>query len=226
MFEGSVQRFDHDPDRFEQRRGLKVRKLPKGYALLIMVSVLGGCASSTQSYSAATSHVVENEKILNIPFSKAWDQYVAELTKSFFVINNIDKESRIINVSFSVNKPSEFIDCGVTTRTAAHPSIGTQTFTYPTADDSTYLAGVDGTNELWNVQRNTNLEGRANIYMAPQGNNTLLRVNARYVWSVDVTGQSNVGQVDHSSNTVSFSTGGAALRVVMVPTSHVHQRAL
>lgn len=51
------------------------------------VFILASCASSSGSYlppqeaSSATT-----ERNLQIPFEQAWDSYVAELSKSFFVI--------------------------------------------------------------------------------------------------------------------------------------------
>jgi hypothetical protein len=179
----------------------------RGLFILFISATLGSCAGSTANYQAPSEIRVENERTLPISFEQAWDLYVAELSKSFFVINNISKESRIINVSFQTTTPSQFIDCGMSTRTSKHPATGEQRFVYPTADSSTYNAGVDGTNYLMTVNRTANLEGRINIYMAPDDNRTLLRVNARYVWDVNVTQVSNMGQVSPNYNsTISFGS--------------------
>ncbi len=168
--------------------------------------MLAACASSSVNYRTPSTYNITTEKVLNFSFSKAWDSYVAKLSESFFVINNISKESRIINVSFGTNQPGEFVDCGHTTRTSNHPATGKQTFSYEVADDSVYNAGVQGTNVVWRVRRDTSLEGRANIYMAPNGNQTNLKVNARYVWSSNVSASSNVGGTGLDHKTVSFST--------------------
>jgi hypothetical protein len=84
------------------------------------------------------------------------------------VINNISKDSRLINVSFSSNKPNDYVDCGQTSRRSNHPATGDQQFVYNVADSSSYNAGQDGTNVLWNLNRRTKLDGRANIYIAPE----------------------------------------------------------
>jgi hypothetical protein len=172
---------------------------------------LAACAGSNATYTPPTGPSVATERSVSAPFDTAWDAYVAELSKSFFVINNISKDSRIINVSFSTNKPSRYVDCGHTIRTSTHPATGKQTFSYVTADSAQYNAGVPGTNYLWTVTRTTNLEGRINVYMAPQGQQTLLRVNAKYVWSGSYSAISNLGQRDpgasFSADFSSYSSG-------------------
>ncbi len=169
--------------------------------------MLAGCAGSTIEYTSPKLRQIETERIVRLPFEQAWDRYVSELSKSFFVINNISKESRIINVSFSSSKPSAFVDCGVTERTSKHPATGEERFVYLTADSATYNVGQNGTNILWRMSRTTSLEGRANIYIAPvDQKSTLMRVNAKYVWQVKVRGQSNTGANYFDDATIDFTT--------------------
>lgn len=63
-----------------------------------------------------------------------------QLAKSFFVVNNIEKESRLINVSFSTETPEKYINCGRTTRTF---KLGDEVLTtsYDVAADSSYKFG-------------------------------------------------------------------------------------
>lgn len=176
-------------------------------SLLLMSSLIAGCAGSSLSYTPPSDHEVVTEKVISAPFEITWDRYVAELSKSFFVINNISKDSRIINVSFSTDKPSRYIDCGTSFRTSKHPRTGEEQFRYAVADGSTYNAGQNGTNVLWTFNRDTNLEGRINIYMAPEGAQTLIRVNSKYIWTVRINGTSNLGQPSQpSSDTIDFSS--------------------
>ena len=183
--------------------------------ILAIVCAFGtaGCASSTLEYTPPAIHSqVKTERLIPIDFSEFWDAYVAELSKTFFVINNIEKESRIINVSFNANTPGEYIDCGYSNRTSSHFSTGKKSFNYEVADSSYYQAGVRGTNILWNVNRSTSLDGRINIFMAPESDQTLLRVNALYVWSVNVSGITHLGETQphlFPSITVTLSSGKA-----------------
>lgn len=176
------------------------------YFVILAVIAVAGCASSSYLHYEPSKYEIHSSKRFSVEFGQFWDLYVEELSKSFFVINNIEKESRIINVSFSVNQPSEYVDCGRSERISNHPATGKQHFNYLSVDDSTYQAGVDNTNFLWTIKRDTALDGRANIFMAPDGPETLLRVNVRYVWSVDVSGISNVGHTSRDTHRLSFST--------------------
>lgn len=150
----------------------------KGLSILIFISFISGCASSTVDYRKPVINSIQNTKQVNIPFDKAWDILVRNLSTDFFVINNIDKGSRLINVSFSTNKPSDFIDCGYTKRTFSNLH-GTQNYNYNTSDSVNYsiTQGVVG----FNIYKRSNLEGILNIYIAPESNRTLVTVNGKYV---------------------------------------------
>ena len=147
---------------------------------------LAGCASSSHLYTPPGEQDVSTEKLIEKPFLEVWDSYVSKLTEDFFVINNISKESRIINVSISANTPSDYIDCGRTARTLKHPS-GNKNFNYIVADSSSFEQAVEGSNFVDHVVRDTDVQGRVNIFMAPQGTQTLLRVNVKYVWTNKVS---------------------------------------
>jgi len=106
------------------------------YAVMIT-----GCATpgtSTFNYAPPqNSTKIQNEVIVSKPFEVVWDSLVRELAKSFYVINNIDKQSRIINVSFSTDTPEAYVDRGITTRTYSRGD-ERQTYKYNLASASTY----------------------------------------------------------------------------------------
>jgi hypothetical protein len=124
-----------------------------------------------------------------------WDELVRELSKSFYVINNIERESRIINVSFLSNSPSEFADCGKTMRTYVQGE-KIEHFDYATAASATFkFASPRQRHPAWAdyaiVRRETNLEGRVNIYVAPDVKDadvTTISVNARYMLTIKTEG--------------------------------------
>ena len=148
------------------------------------VIVLCGCATSTATYSPPAAPNVVNTKLINKPFDVVWEKMVKELSGDFFVINNIDKNSRLINLSFSSQKPSEFVDCGSSTRTLKS-SRGDKIYTYKTADSTEFVTTNDQ-GALFQVRRISRLEGRTNIYVAPEGAGTNVTVNSKYVVSIAV----------------------------------------
>jgi hypothetical protein len=164
--------------------------------ILLMASVvlMSGCATQGVNTTQRTENTmikIDNEIVVPKSTSETWDILVKELSKSFYVINNIDKESRIINISFSTNSPSDYIDCGHTVRTYTQRD-KTETYSYDTAASSSYKAATPrqpnpNFSYYGRARRETSLEGRSNIYVAPDEkdkNSTAVTVNTRYIWTL------------------------------------------
>lgn len=156
--------------------------------------VLGGCASAKMDYNPGVASEIKSQLDVNEPFDIVWNRLVKSLSSDFFVINNIEKESRIINVSFSSDSPEKYVDCGTTSREFVNAR-GKQVYTYKTAGSARFTTIVPANGLAINVNRTTKLEGRANIYVASSGkNSTTVSVNVKYVIPVsldyiDLTGR-------------------------------------
>ena len=160
----------------------------------LIINILGCATHHTSSlvYMPPNEVKYDNEAFVDRPFEVVWDELVEQLSKSFYVINNIEKASRIINVSFSTEAPEEYVDCGTSTREYGGKS-NMSTYTYKVAETSYYKAAsragaysqfpVDG-----NMNRETSLEGRANIFVAPEGNGAKITINCRYIFKVTSSG--------------------------------------
>lgn len=183
------------------------------YALPIASLLLVGCATqgvSTHSYHDKPPVTVKNELIVNKPYSTVWDGLVRELSKSFYVINNIDKESRIINLSFSSNNPVEYVDCGKTKRTYTQGS-KSESWEYDVAGSANFKVATPRQEHpafvnYVVIRRDPSLEGRANIYIAPDeknSSNSVVTVNTRYILTQKVRGEAFA---EHISGNV-FSRG-------------------
>jgi hypothetical protein len=172
-------------------------------AIALSAAVAAGCATpgtSNIGYLPPENPTkMSNEVVVDKPFESVWDALVRDLAKSFYVINNIEKQSRLINVSFSTDAPETYVDCGTTTRTYARGDEN-QTYKYNVASSFTYkvAARTGNLNQFpvtRNISRRTVLEGRANIYVAPEGQGTRVSVNARYILSVNTQGVYTVENV-------------------------------
>ncbi|WP_147411169.1 hypothetical protein [Pseudomonas cavernicola] len=151
---------------------------------VLLLTSLAGCATSSYTYAPPKEHTITKQIIINEDFDAVWDRLVRNLASDFFVINNIEKNSRIINVSFSSTTPSSYVDCGITTRKFSNAR-GDNTYAYNPADSSKYTLTNDQ-GALFNAIRTSKLDGRSNIYLAPSGTGTLLTVNTKYVVDVNV----------------------------------------
>lgn len=165
-------------------------------AILLALFLSAGCATvkvSGHQYDNPIQKSIANEKVVNEPFSAVWDRSVAKLSSSFFVINNIDKQSRLINLSFSTDMAEKYVDCGQTTRDFSFQG-ETSSYTYEVAEDSFYKSiskwgAYKNLPAVAQVTRTTNLDGRINLYMAPvNSTKTKVAANVRYILSMHTSG--------------------------------------
>ena len=171
-----------------------------------VISSLTGCATSSVNYAPPTNNQkVQNTRQIAQPFDVVWDKLVKQLSSDFFVINNIDKNSRLINLSFTAQRPSDYVDCGITSRTFKNAR-GDKNYSYNTADSSQFTSTNDQAHGF-NVRRTAKLEGRTNIYVAPEGDGTMVSVNTKYVVNVNIKAVGFDGRPGGDENvTFDFST--------------------
>jgi hypothetical protein len=151
------------------------------------VVLVAGCATSEVDYSPPLVSQVDNEAEIPGDFDAVWDRLIKNLASDFFLINNVEKASRIINVSFSSNEPEKYVDCGVSHRSFTDARGKTDYF-YPTAKSSVFVFVDTQTGQAFNARRQTKLEGRANIYVATTSENTTtVSVNTKYVFNINLT---------------------------------------
>lgn len=132
--------------------------------------------------------MTENSATYDTDFDTTWDGLIRNLASKFFVINNVEKVSRIMNVSFSASDPNEFVDCGVTTRSFKSGSGKAESFSFANAARTIQFKTTDDNNVAWFISNTQTLEGRANIYVAPNGFKTDVTVNVRYTMMRNVQG--------------------------------------
>ncbi|UUZ73433.1 hypothetical protein LP415_09480 [Polaromonas sp. P1(28)-8] len=102
----------------------------KAVIALLGITFLAGCAGKVDYIRPTTKATPgSNVKILNRPREAVWTAAVPELGKRFFVINNLDKASGLINISYS-GDPEKYIDCGRITSFVKNAK-GERTYEFP-----------------------------------------------------------------------------------------------
>ena len=153
--------------------------------VVVIACLLVGCASATASYRGPDASVRPNySKEINRPKDQVWNDAVAALGQRFFVINNIDKASGLMNISYS-GDPARYVDCGRITINVSGPNAKTQTLDAAAAD-ARYESvaplppyGLPGTVQ---VRRQMALEGRVNVIFETIGpESTRITTATRYV---------------------------------------------
>jgi hypothetical protein len=146
----------------------------------LSLAFLAGCATPL-NYFPPRATTLSNTKTVDRPRDAVWATVVPNLGKMFFVVNNMDKASGFMNVSYS-GDPQKFVDCGMISGTTP-PSLlgGAGNFSFPGASASASYEAMLGLNRI-RVNRTMSLEGRVNLVLEelPEGK-TRVTTTARYI---------------------------------------------
>lgn len=141
------------------------------------------------------------ERELSLPFDKVWEALIDHASGTFFAIENFEKESGLLTLSFGASDIGRFVDGGqwISTWRSASGQPGHFEGNY-----ATFLEQY----------RNASLSGSMNIFVKKLADRrTLVKVRARYV----VTSITRYPDGFSTSDTWSFDTGGSDAVVVKNP---------
>ena len=176
-------------------------------ASAILALILSGCIGKVDYLPPVKSNGITNQKIVDKPRDVVWNVAVPELGKQFFVINNLDKSSGLINISYTGN-PESYIDCGRLTSYVKNAA-GERTYDFPASKEQMFYE-VMGGGQLFHIQRSMSLEGRMNlIFEEISPNQTRVTANTRYIVTRQTTGR-NIGNGMSNTNTNSISFNSSA----------------
>ena len=150
------------------------------FSTLAISTILSGCLTTGNYEPPAMPQSPTFSRVVAADFENTWRAIIDHVSSTFFVIENFEKDSGLVTVSFGSAEPHRFVDCGYAR---------VQWF------DEQYVAHkFDGhyVTFLTTVQ-NGSLSGRMNISARPTSEGeTEVRVNARYIisappeiWSFD-----------------------------------------
>jgi len=176
--------------------------------VLVFCIIAGACSGKidyTPPYSVATP---PNSKLVDLSRDELWSRLIPAISREFFVVNTIDRQSGLMNVSYS-GDPQRYIDCGQISSTVSNAR-GTRNYGFSGASPSqTYeIMNSEG---LFGITRTINLEGRINIVVEEVGRRqSRITASTRYVVNRQTTIRNTQGQSGTFTHTVNFNTGGSA----------------
>jgi hypothetical protein len=176
---------------------------------IFLAILITGCAGRLDYIRPVNVSGTENFRIIEKPREEVWNASVPQLGKQFFVINNIDKSSGFINLSYS-GDPETYVDCGRITSYVKNAR-GERTYNFPGARaQQSYEIMVD--NGLFLVERRMSLEGRVNlVFEEVSPNTTKVTANTRYIVTRQITSRNMGNNFPQSrTGTISFNTGSGA----------------
>ena len=179
---------------------------------ILAVVALTGCVAGKHSYTPPAStgmSASQNWKEVDRPKDEVWKDLIAGLGAEFFVINNLDKSSGFINVSYS-GDPQQYVDGGEYDFMVSNLR-GKRDYRFPAAKANTeYEIFQNGI--LMTLTRQLNLEGRINVIVTEVSRDrTKVQVNTRYILTLSVSGHDATGRpLRPSSSNITFNTGTSA----------------
>ena len=179
-------------------------------ASLLAIAFISGCAWKSPDVRLNTaSSPSANYKVIDKPREAVWDASVPELGKQFFAVNNLDKSSGLINISYS-GDPEKFIDCGNITSYVKNTQ-GERTYDFPGARAQETYEIMKG-DVLFRIDRKMSVGARVNlVFEEINPNQTKVTAKTFYVVQKNVTARRADNNFSQSwSDSISFKTGGSS----------------
>lgn len=177
--------------------------------LILSIFILAGCSGKFEYTKPTNIKQVRNSVIINKSIEDIWKEMIPNLAKTFFTINNIEKDSGFLNINYSGN-PEEYIDCG-TIYSYLKNLRGEQTYSFPASRAHVnYNTLTDGYYEMHT--RKMNLSGKINITIKKiEPRKTLLTINTKYIITKKIstmTPSNNYSFPVNHFDTISFTSNG------------------
>lgn len=183
--------------------------MKKVFLASIFLFFIVACAGKTTYILPTQPYKTQNSVTINKPIADVWKQIVPALGSSFFVINNLDKESGFINISYS-GDPEKYVDCGIIDSYVKNAR-GERTYRFPASSAYKEYESFENGQNLLFIRRKMNLEGRINIIVQELSEtSTIVTVNIKYILTKDISLSNPMGQSNHMSDSISFNTNGSA----------------
>jgi len=145
--------------------------------VLLLVTYLLGCASGKLDYTPPKAEEVETfEAEIKGTYDQVWRKIVDKLSQNAYVINNLSKESGLINFSFEIAPPDDYADCGKYIGEFSNLR-GSAKYDFNGASSANFTIKRDAL--VFNVERKTSLSGRGNVFVKKNKKESILvRFNA------------------------------------------------
>lgn len=169
------------------RRTAIARRI-QSWAAILTIGALSACASIDvePKYQPPQATPIPSSLAVQMPFDQAWNGFVRNLSTSFFVVNNISKESRLINITVGRGRANSFVDCGT-----ANFTVNSKKWKFNPAKSATF--NDSGFRSETIVEHKvTGHGGRMNIFVAPEGPSTVFEINTSYAIEMRQSGYSAV----------------------------------
>ncbi len=175
--------------------------------LFSCIIMLSGCLSGGVNYvkPIQPEKLPTNSAVVSKSKDVVWKELVPEIGKTFWVINNIDKDSGLINISYS-GDPELYVNCGEIHSTVNNAR-GERVYNFQASKAYQQYEIADGYILVF-AERKMNLEGRVNIIVQEiSPGQTQFTINPKFVLTKLLNLRNTAGGVRVDNDTISFSSG-------------------
>lgn len=173
--------------------------------IIAVTALVAGCAVATYTPPTRVSGET-NVKLIDKSRDEVWAAAVPQVGKNFFVINNIDRTSGLMNVSYT-GDPARYVDCGTVT---VQDPLG-RTVTLAAASPELDFTAFEGSG-AGRINQRMSVVGRLNlIFEELTPNKTRVTAAGSYVLSRQRSVHALGGNLlSFHSATATLTTGGVA----------------
>jgi hypothetical protein len=157
--------------------------------LATMIALGAGCAAKIDStFTQPEELKIDNSRVYNESYDKVWKAVVDSVGQSFFILENIEKDSGIMSISFVSKEPNKYIDCGNITDFGSVYGKKYE-ISYAGAAPLVTRKIVSQTGVAFDVIRAVEVGGKANITVNKLGEKTTkVTVTTRYIVRITQAG--------------------------------------
>lgn len=178
------------------------------FAVMAMFG-LASCAGKVEITRPVSPQAGTNVKVISKSRDEVWTAAVPALGKQYFVINNLDRSSGLINISYT-GDPERYIDCGQFSSYVKNVR-GERTYRFPAASASQSYEVMTPQGQLLSINRRMALEGRMNLVFEVMGpNQTRVSANTRYIVTRQADVRNTDGRTSSFTHNISFNSGSQA----------------
>jgi hypothetical protein len=181
----------------------------RALVVILITVLLAGCGGKLKYVKPTAYGNIENSKIIAKPQDTVWNSAVRQLKEQSYVINNLDKASGLIVLSYR-GDPESFVDCG---SIASYVKNGPEKriYNFPGSRAQQTFEVLDAGN-IFIIERKMSLEGRITLLFEKTGpNSTKVTANTFYVLTRQLTGRQVTKNIPQSSmHTIIFNSGEGA----------------
>ena len=188
--------------------------------IFLLLFFFSGCAGHYTYTPPESPPPGDFSIVLNQPKAVIWAKMIPRLGKEFFTINNLDKTSGLVNITYQ-GDPEKYVDCG-STESLVKNVRGQRTYNFPVSRGDQEFEALMG-RQLFIVSRKMVLESKMNLIFEEMGKGkTKITANANYV----LTNTQNNRQIsafldtnekgtfdvepDEAIETINFKSNGSA----------------